>query len=157
MDPTNLLKLLLKANVDFIIIGGFAGTIHGSNLVTKDLDICMLLNPTTIRKLRDIFMNLHPVHRMTPNRLSFLVHPEQIENVKNIYLESDLGTLDILSSVVGVGDFERLKSKATKIELFGQVCNVISIEDLIASKKSMNRDKDKIAVKELEYIQKIKK
>ena len=36
----NLLKLLLENDVDFVLVGGFAGAVYGSSLVTRDLDIC---------------------------------------------------------------------------------------------------------------------
>lgn len=152
-----LLQLLLKNNIDFVLIGGFAGTIHGSTLVTQDLDICLACNSENLKKLRHIFKNYHPVHRMTPQKLSFLTYPETLENVANVYLNSDLGILDVLSSVIGVGDFSRVKSNSIEIKIFDHVCKVISIDDLIASKKAMNRDKDKITVKELEMIKQIKK
>ncbi len=153
----NLLTVLLENNIDFVLIGGYAGALYGSSLVTKDIDICMDLSPENIAKLRSILKNHHPVHRMTPKKLSFLVHPENLQDVKNLYLSSDLGPLDIISDVIGVGDFKKVKANAVAIQLFGHVCNVISMEDLILTKKSMDRDKDKLAVKELESIIKKKK
>ena len=30
----------VKAEIDFVIVGGFAATLHGSSLVTRDLDVC---------------------------------------------------------------------------------------------------------------------
>ena len=150
----NLLKLLLENNVDFVLIGGFAGALHGSSLVTRDIDICALCSPETITQLRDILKDLHPVHRMTPQKLSFLENPQSLNNVKNIYLSCNLGVLDIISEVTGVGNFERVKSKAIKVSLFGHTCNVISIDDLIKAKKAIGRSKDLIAIKELEAIKK---
>lgn len=155
MDLSNLLKILLQDGFDFVLIGGFAGTVHGSNLVTKDLDICMALKPHEITQLRNVLKDFNPFHRMTPQKLSFLKHPECLENIKNLYLASDLGSLDILSYVDGVGDFERVRQKALTISLFGKDCKVISIDDLISSKKNVGRDKDRIAVKELEEIKRI--
>jgi hypothetical protein len=43
-------------------------------------------------------------------------------------------------------------SASVEIELFGRRCRVTSVEDLIAAKQSMGRDKDLIAVKELKAI-----
>lgn len=40
----NLLTVLLENTIDFVLIGGFAGALYGSSLVTKDIDICMDLS-----------------------------------------------------------------------------------------------------------------
>jgi predicted nucleotidyltransferase len=149
----DLLKKLIDADIDFVLIGGYAGVVHGSTMVTRDLDICALVTPEQIGKLRECFKEFHPTHRMTPKRLSFLNFPEELQGIKNIYLETDLGVLDIISEVTGVGDFTRLASQAIGIELYGRQCKVISIEDLILAKEAMGRDKDKAIVKELKAIQ----
>ena len=47
-----LLKKLLKEKIDFIIVGGFAGVVHGASQVTQDLDICLLINEHEISNLR---------------------------------------------------------------------------------------------------------
>ena len=41
---------------------------------------------------------------LTPQRLSFLDTPAAGVSLKNIYLQTDLGPLDLLGSITGVGD-----------------------------------------------------
>ncbi len=89
---------------------------------------------------------------MTPDRLSFLKFPKSGEPVNNLYLETDVGVVDILSSVLGVGDFARLKSAAEKFEVDGRVCWVISLPDLIVAKEAVGRGKDKLTAVELRII-----
>jgi len=47
-----LLQRLCDAGVDFVIVGGFAATLHGSSLVTRDLDVCAILSSENVEKLR---------------------------------------------------------------------------------------------------------
>jgi len=54
----NLLHILLENEIDFVLIGGFAGVVHGSTQVTRDLDICAVLSLEGIRKLRECLKNL---------------------------------------------------------------------------------------------------
>jgi len=35
-----LIERLSDAGIDFVVVGGFAGVLHGSTLVTRDLDVC---------------------------------------------------------------------------------------------------------------------
>jgi predicted nucleotidyltransferase len=147
-----LLQRLADAGLEFVIVGGFAGVLHGSAYVTDDLDICAILTPENVDKLRGAMADLHPVHRMTHRKLSFLEHPSAGQTVANLYLETDAGVLDVLSSILGPGDFHALKKNAVEISLFGRKCRVISLEDLIAAKEAVGREKDLLVAKELRVI-----
>jgi hypothetical protein len=127
--------------------------LHGSSLVTRDLDVCAVLTDETVAKLREAFKDLHPAHRLSSPRLSFLDSPDPGVAVKNLYLGTDLGAVDILTSILGVGDFHRVRSASVQVELFGRRCRVISLEDLIRAKQALGREKDLLAVKELRAIQ----
>lgn len=148
-----LLERLLQKQIDFVLIGGFASVTHGSTLVTQDLDICAALTEDTIHSLRDALADLHPKHRMnTQAKISFLEQPKDISGLKNIYLETDWGVLDILSNVPPAGEFTEIKSRAMKVQLYGYECWVISLDDLIKVKSSMNRPKDIATLEELKMI-----
>jgi hypothetical protein len=137
------------------VIGGFAGVLHGSSLLTRDLGLCSVLTPENIQKLRSTLSALHPKHRMTPQKLSFLEIPESDKTkIHNLYLETDLGVVDILSEVTGVGDFKRLSERAIMVDLYGFQVKVISLEDLIQAKEALGRPKDQITAAELREIQK---
>ena len=152
IELQQLLQRLHAADVDFVIVGGFAATLHGSTLLTRDLDVCAMLDAVAVEKLRAQLADLHPTHRQTSQRLSFITHPEPGLGVQNLYLETDLGAIDLLGSIIGVGDFARVRMAAIEVELFGQRCPVIAVEDLIASKEALGRDKDRLAVAELRAI-----
>ena len=150
-----LLRTLLENEVDFVLIGGFAAVVHGATLVTQDLDICAAITEDQVNKLRKALKDLHPRHRMNPNaKHSFLEYPKIIKGTNNIYLETDLGILDILSQTEPAGSFDEIKNRSLEISLYGYKCRVISIEDLIQIKKEMKRPKDLQAVEELQIIQK---
>ena len=153
MNATNsLLQRLIDADVDFVIVGGFGAVVHGSTMVTRDLDVCAVLTAENVGKLRSAFRDVHPCHRLTPERLSFLDTPSAGADLKNLYLQTDLGALDVLGAISGVGDFARVAANAVQVELFGRRVKVISIEDLILAKETLGRDKDLMAAKELRAI-----
>lgn len=149
-----LLKKLLESNIDFVIVGGFAGVVHGATQVTQDLDICLLIDDKKINALRQCLKDIHPKHRMLPQKPSFLEIPESTKNIKNIYLETDLGVVDIISEVTNVGDFKRVEKKSISVSLFGHNCKVISLDDLIEVKKNLGRAKDIALYHELLEIKK---
>ena len=60
--------------------------------------------------------------------------------------------MDILTSILGVGDFERVRASSIEIELFGRHCRVMSVEDLIRAKETLGREKDLLSAKELRAL-----
>ena len=149
---SELLKRLADSGVEFVVVGGFAGVLHGSALVTRDLEICAVLTPANIEKLRAALRDLNPRHRMTPQRLSFLQTPAPGETANNLYLQTDWGVVDILSSILGLGDFESVKANSEFFEIGGKKCRLISLPDLVKAKVAMGREKDLLAAKELRAI-----
>lgn len=149
---SHLLQRLADAGLDFVIVGGFAAITHGSAYITRDVDICALLTDENITKLRRALCDWNPRHRMTPQRLSFLNHPAAGQPVNNLYLQTDMGVIDVISSVLGVGDFSRLRMAAEELEVDGRKYRVISLEDLIKAKEALGREKDLLTAKELRAI-----
>ena len=125
---------------------------HGSSQVTRDLDVCAVLTRENLERLRQALAEWDPRHRLTPGRLSFLSLPPPGEPVNTLNLETNVGVLDILSSVLGVGDFERLKRNAERLEVDGRTCWVMSLPDLILAKEAMGRGKDQLTAAELRVI-----
>lgn len=149
-----LLSKLSENDFDFIVIGGFAAAAYGSSFVTTDLDVCAILTPDNIEKLRKALGDIHPLHRIANNKPSFLDTPKSIEGINNLYLQTDVGILDLLSNVTGVGDFKELSKSCIEIKIYGYKYKMISIEDLIKAKLALKRPKDLEVARELEIIHK---
>lgn len=149
---SQLLKRLTDAGIEFVVVGDYAGVLHGSAYVTNDLDVCAVLSPENIERLRKGLADIHPVHRMTHRKVSFMEYPAAGESLLNLYLETDDGVLDVLGSVLGIGDFEKLVGQSIEISLFGRKCRVLSLDGLIKAKEAMGREKDLLTAKELRAI-----
>jgi hypothetical protein len=70
----------------------------------------------------------------------------------NLYLETDLGVLDCISNVLGVGDYAAVKRQSVITSLdFGE-CRILGLDALIKAKVAMDRPRDREAVVQLEAI-----
>jgi hypothetical protein len=96
-----LVERLIVARVEFVLVGGFAAIAHGVSLIKQDIDICCPFTRENLHAIKAAVAGLHPVHRMTPQRLPFVLTDELCANLKNLYLDRDFGPLDCLSSVRG--------------------------------------------------------
>ncbi len=69
------------------------------------------------------------------------------------YLDTDIGQLDCLGNILGLGGFHAVEQQSETIEIDGQLCRILRIEALIAAKKAMGRPKDIETIQHLEVIQ----
>ncbi|MHC5158899.1 MAG: nucleotidyltransferase [Planctomycetota bacterium] len=151
----DLLTRLVKAQVRFVLIGGYACIVHGGTQTTEDVDVCCDFAPDNLLRLQQALANLNPVHRMTPQRLPLSITSENCQNLKNLYLDTDLGQLDCIGAVQGLGDFCQVEKLCQIIEVNQIHLKVLSRDALIQSKKAMDRPRDREAVRQLEAIKKM--
>jgi hypothetical protein len=155
-DFFDLLARLVEAGVDFVIVGGFAGVAHGCTYVTQDIDICCDFSPDNLLRLQNAISDLHAVHRMTPKQPKLNLTKENCTLYKNLYLDTEIGQLDCLSFIDGVGDYEKVKTASEVIQTEDIQLRILNIEALIESKKAMGRELDKQAILQLETIKELK-
>ena len=143
-NDEELLERLRKHEVEFVIIGGLCVAIHGAPLVTKDVDICCRFGPKNLRHLEAAVKNLHPVHRMTPNKLPFELDERLCRELKNLYLRTDLGILDCLGEVSGIGNYD--DALRLSIPCLSGRFRMLNLDGIIAAKEAAGRRRDIEAV-----------
>ena len=67
-------------------------------------------------------------------------------------LQTDLGELDLLAEVAGLGGFEGVKRRSIAVEAFGRQIATLDLIALIESKRAAGRPKDLSALPELESL-----
>lgn len=55
-----LLTRLLDAELDFVVVGGVAATLHGVSEPTRDLDVCIRLSPESWQRVFAVIGSLNP-------------------------------------------------------------------------------------------------
>jgi hypothetical protein len=150
---SELTRRLVEAKVEFVLVGGFAAVAHGVTLVTRDVDICCRFSEANLMRIQHALAGLHPAHRSRPD-MPLALTPEQCANLKNLYLKTDLGIVDCLGEILGVGDFGAVLEQSIEVELPFGLCRILGIEALMRAKQAMGRDHDRITLRQLEEIAK---
>ena len=75
----------------------------------------------------------------------------------NFTLTTDVGDVDILGEVTGMGSYEQIVAFSEDIEIFQISCKVLTLEGLIKSKRAVGRGKDLKLLPELEALLEIRK
>jgi len=153
----DLLERLADAGVRFVIVGGYAGVVHGCTYTTQDVDICCDFAVANLLVLERALSDLHPVHRMTPKREPLELTVAHAGEFKNLYLDTDIGPLDCLSVIQGIGGYEQVRQASVPIEVEGRRFRVLSMDALIQAKEAMNRPRDQEAVRQLKVLRQLRR
>jgi hypothetical protein len=125
---------------------------HGAAVATFDLDICCPFGEENVRRIEVAVQDLHPIHRLTANKLPLETTRNAFASLKNLYLQTDLGKLDCLSEVAGIGKFEAVRAQSSVANFGYGAFRLLNLDALIAAKSAVGREKDMEAVRLLQAI-----
>jgi hypothetical protein len=135
-DVLDLVRLLERHQVRYILVGGYALAAHGYVRMTQDIDIAVA--PTPENSIRWIAALSHlPDHAAVD--LVGEEDPFQGDYLHAIRINDEF-TVDILPSVSGV-PFEELEAHAVTIDVSGVSLRVLDLDGLLLTKQGI-RPKD---------------
>jgi hypothetical protein len=147
-----LLARLIAEKVEFVVVGGVAAVARGSCRATFDLDVAVRLSQENLSRLHAAVADLHPRHRMHPDRPPWDLQPDDASRFRNIYLTTDLGTLDCLGDVAGLGEYTAVLDWSDDIESGSGVVRMLTLDGLIRAKQVLTQPKDREHLAELKAI-----
>ncbi|HVV02447.1 MAG TPA: hypothetical protein VHH88_13850, partial [Verrucomicrobiae bacterium] len=96
--------------------------------------------------------DLHSFHRMTPQKLPFVLTPELAGALKNLYLQTDPGRLGCLGHVEGIGGFKEVLAESQVGKLPSGDFRFLRLEPLIQAKEAAGRERDLTHLKYLKPL-----
>jgi hypothetical protein len=145
-------QALADEGVDFVIIGGWSAILHGSSSVTNDLDICYSRNSDNLKRLASALAAFHPRLRDLSQDLPFVWDQATLRNAAILTLSTDLGAIDLLAEVSGLGGFEDVKAHSILVQAFEREIWTLDLPALIRTKRAAGRAKDLQVLPELEGL-----
>ena len=146
------LRLFAEHQVDCILIGGWAATLHGSMRSTVDIDFVYSREPSNIVRLAQSLSSLSPYLRGVPPGLPFRFDERTIRNGLNFTLTTTVGDLDLFAEIPGGRTYEELLPFTLLVPLYGVDCRCVALERLIQLKRAAGRAKDLEAISELQTL-----
>jgi hypothetical protein len=147
-----LLSSLSANQVDFVIVGGVAATLHGSARVTFDLDIVYDRSRENLARIVAALLPFEPYLRGAPRGLPFKFDEETLKRGLNFTFTTTAGPIDLLGELSGIGSYAEVRKRSVPAQLFSAVYQFIDLDALIVSKRAAGRPKDLEAIAELEAI-----
>ena len=151
--PRGLLAHLTRRGVDYVVIGGIAATLHGSERNTFDLDICPDQGPANLDKLGAALLEIDARLRDIEEDVPFVPDGRSLAGIEILTLSTSLGPLDVIVRPHGSPPYSALRRRATRLEVGAPApVLVASIDDLIAMKRESDRPKDREDIERLETL-----
>jgi transcriptional regulator with XRE-family HTH domain len=116
LDPYTMLRELEHARVSYLVIGGLARIIHGSEETTENLDITPSLRPDNLRRLQEA-LEAQSAHRVDMQPLD--IDQLDAEQEPWLPLVCDAGELHIVAAPPGTRGYDDLRRRANR-EPLGQ-------------------------------------
>ena len=128
-DPRGLLAALHRNYVNYVLIGGLARVIRGTDEITKGVDVCPSLRPDNLERLGEALEEL-AARRTDRRRLT--VDEETLAGEPVIRLRTSMGELKLVAGPAGTRrGFEDLRRGATREHIGeGLRPQVASVADL---------------------------
>jgi hypothetical protein len=144
LDPECLFGALADAGVDYVLIGGLAGVLHGSPAMTNDADIVPSRARGNLVRLGEALRDLDArVRSVTePDGVVFDPHPDLLAGMQMLNTTTRCGDLDLTFEPSGTRGYDDLVSRAVEFRIGGLRVLVAALDDVIRSKEAADRPKD---------------
>jgi hypothetical protein len=146
-----ILEVLNRNEVEFIVVGGVAAVIHGAPTTTFDLDTLVRLSNANTERLVRALSQLEA--RFREHHATIRPSIDDILAGGHLQLLTRAGPLDVLGFTGEQQRYEDLLGASSEIDMSIGSLRVLDLEALIAEKKRMGRTKDNAAVELLEEVQ----
>jgi hypothetical protein len=145
-QPEAIFRVLSEHQIHYVLIGGVAATLHGSNLRTGDVDICPSRAADNLERLARALRVLRAKIQApgAPDGLPFACDAALLAKVDLLNLVTRYGDFDLTFTPAGTSGYDDLVRGRIEYDLGdGLVVPTAALRDVIRSKEAAGREKDR--------------
>lgn len=134
LDVEQIIEVLNRHNVDYVLVGGMAAVLHGSSVHTADVDALVREEHKNLEQLSGALRELGAQRSTDPD--AFISRIEEFE--------TDAGSVDVLFSVKGIGSYDEVVPSRTDVILIeNEEVRILDLPTLIEAKEATFDEHDK--------------
>jgi hypothetical protein len=146
-----ILTVLCKHRVDFVVVGGVAAVLDGAPYTTYDVDVVHRRTPENIDRLLMALSELGARYRSRPDLAPDRSH---LESAGHQLLKTTAGPLDVLGEIEGGLDYNALLASSRPVSIGSEmIVQVPTVEVLIRLKEGSSNPKDQLQLGLLRTVQ----
>ena len=146
-----IIAALAEGRCEFVVVGGISAVLHGAPIVTQDLDVTYRRTRDNLARIADALKPLKLRHRNLPDGVPNVFDFRSLELGTNFTLMMEDGEeFDLLGLMSGIGGYDDIIGRVVEMDVGEQAVRVLSLEDLIRTKRAAGRPKDLAVIPTLE-------
>jgi len=154
-QPDQLLEVLERYGVRYIVIGGLAAELRGSPYITRDVDVTPSRDRANLRRLAAALRELNAALRVpgVQGPVEFPLDEHSFDWGTTSTFITDHGYLDVALVPDGTRGYDDLRRGATREQITESLqVDVASLADVIRSKEAAGREKDRAVLPILRQV-----
>jgi hypothetical protein len=153
-----ILRTLNEHDVRYVLIGGLAAIMWGSDYITKDVDVCYARDDENLQALVRALHSLDAHLRGWPKGVPEFIDERAFRLGDTMTFETKFGAFDCLGKPAGTDGYGELKKQATPMSVEeGVSVFVASIDHIIHMKRTAGRPKDLSEVENLKVLKEMRR
>ena len=156
LDIERILTTLDRHGVDYVLIGGLAARLHGSPLLTEDVEITPSTEQDNLGRLAEAVKEMEARLRVAgapEEGVPFEFDARSFRSSTSMTLVTRYGFVDLCFRPDGTGGYPDLIEAAETYEVYGMRIKVASLGDVIRSKTAAGRERDLQALPTLRALE----
>jgi hypothetical protein len=153
--PDEILEVLERHQVRYVVIGGLAAEIHGSPYITRDVDVTPARDRENFARLAAALRELEAKLRVPDldAPLEVPLDERSFDQGTTWTYVTKHGNLDVALLPDGTKGYDDLRRGATREQLTDSVqVSVAALADVIRSKEAAGREKDRAVLPALRQV-----
>jgi hypothetical protein len=153
--PGDLLEVLERHRVSYVVIGGLAAELRGSPYTTRDVDVTPSRDRANLRRLAAALRELNATLRLpdVEGPVEFPLDEHSFDWGTTWTFVTDHGYLDVALLPDGTAGYDDLRRGATREQITATLqVDVASLADVIRSKEAAGREKDRAVLPILRQV-----
>lgn len=152
-DPLRIVTTLDRHGARYVLIGGMAARLHGSPLLTEDADVVPAVDAENLRHLASALRELDARLAVEGVEGGLEVPLDEHTFTSSVMgFDTTAGPIDVAREAVGRGGYDELAPRAVVFEVADVRILVASLDDIIASKQTADRPKDRLQLEVLREL-----
>ena len=152
--PQEILRVLDRHGVRYVLVGGLAAVLHGAAHVTTDVDVVPEDAQANLERLSAALRELNARIRTTgeADGIPFDHSAESLTRVRVWNLQTSMGDLDITFQPSGTRGYDDLRRDVVTMDIRGVEVPVASLADVVRSKEAAGRARDRAVLPALREL-----
>jgi hypothetical protein len=152
--PQEILRVLDRHGVRYVLVGDLAAVLHGAAHVTTDVDVVPEDAQANLERLSAALRELNARIRTTgeADGIPFDHSAESLTRVRVWNLQTSMGDLDITFQPSGTRGYDDLRRDVVTMDIRGVEVPVASLADVVRSKEAAGRARDRAVLPALREL-----